>query len=344
MINIFFGALIFSVLFVTLFFDKSIGLSMILFIGPFAYYIIYLLEKNKKIENSKAKILIIPIILLSATYFLFNNSFFNDLNILVIPLLIIFMILGLFNEKLKINPDFIGKILEMFLVPLSFIGETFEKLRNCLEEKLKINIDSRKEAKIKKVAKSILITLPIVLVIIILLSSADEIFGDIFVDMFRNILNSIGNIKASTAIVKLILIILGFIYLLCFFDYISARYEKDEKTCTKNEEIKDNYTIKMILTVLNIVYLVFCYIQIKSLFMRNVDIDYAQYARQGFFQLMIVSVINLATILIAKNSGKSKYINIMSVIMIGFTFIILISSAVRMHFYESAFGYTILFV
>ena len=34
--------------------------------------------------------------------------------------------------------------------------------------------------------------------------------------------------------------------------------------------------------------------------------------------------------------------NIMSVIMIGFTFIILISSAVRMHFYESAFGYTIL--
>ena len=72
---------------------------MLLFIGPFAYYIIYILEKNEKIENSKAKILIIPIILLSATYFLFNNSFFNDLNILVIPLLIIFMILGLFNEN-----------------------------------------------------------------------------------------------------------------------------------------------------------------------------------------------------------------------------------------------------
>ena len=122
----------------------------------------------------------------------------------------------------------------MFLVPLSFIGETFEKLRNCLEEKLKINIDSRKEAKIKKVVKSILITIPVVLVIILLLSSADEIFGDIFVDMFWNTINSIFNIKASTAIAKIILIIIGFIYFMCFFDYISARYEKDEKICTKN--------------------------------------------------------------------------------------------------------------
>lgn len=82
--------------------------------------------------------------------------------------------------------------------------------------------------------------------------------------------------------------------------------------------------------------------------MKNVDINYAYYARQGFFQLMIVSVINLVTILMAKKSqnGKehrnNKYINIMSLIVIGFTFIILISSAVRMYFYESAYGYTLL--
>jgi len=42
MINIFIGALILSIWFVTLFFGKSIGLSMLLFIVPLTYYIIHI--------------------------------------------------------------------------------------------------------------------------------------------------------------------------------------------------------------------------------------------------------------------------------------------------------------
>ena len=82
--------------------------------------------------------------------------------------------------------------------------------------------------------------------------------------------------------------------------------------------------------------------------MKNVSINYAEYARQGFFQLMIVSIINLIMILIAKKFENSeeikqnKYTNVMCLIMILFTFIILISSAYRMYLYESTFGYTLL--
>lgn len=346
MINIFIGALILSIWCVTLFFGKSIGLSMTLFIVPITYYIISILDKNKRIANPKAKVLIIPIALLSSTYFIFNNNFFNTINIFIIPTLLILMILSLFNEKFEFGINLVNKIFEILFVPISFIGETFEKLRNSFEEKFKINIDSRKEQKIKKVFKAICITIPIVLVIIVLLSSADEIFADIFTRIFENMIRAIGKIKISTTLTRIILIICSFIYLLCFFDYITSRYEKYEETEVKKKKSKDNFTIKMILTALNIIYLVFCYIQIKSLFMKNVDIDYANYARQGFFQLMIVSFINLITILIAKKSETinetSKYINTMSLLMIGFTFIILISSVVRMYFYESAYGYTLL--
>ena len=152
----------------------------------------------------------------------------------------------------------------------------------------------------------------------------------------------IGKIKISTIVIKIIVMIIAFIYFLCLFDYIVARYETEEQVATKKKEQED-FTIKLIIGVLNLVYFVFCIIQIKSLFMKNVDINYARYARQGFFQLMIVSTINLITILIAKKKGeKNQYIKIMSVLMIGFTFIILISSAVRMYFYESAYGYTLL--
>lgn len=202
---------------------------MLLFIVPLTYYLIYILKKNKKIENPKAKILIIPIVLLASTYFIFNNSFFNDINRLAIPILLALMIMGLFNEKIKMNLDFIGKILGLCIVPISFIGETFEKLTKCLKGKLKLNIDARNEAEIKKVIKAIFITLPIVLVIIILLSSADAIFGDIFVNILEKAIRGISKIKMSTVLARVILIICAFVYMLCFFDYITSRYKKDDE-------------------------------------------------------------------------------------------------------------------
>lgn len=153
----------------------------------------------------------------------------------------------------------------------------------------------------------------------------------------------VGEIEISNLVIRLILIICTFIYFLCFFDFVVSRYEPHEEKTKREEERKDSLTIKMIVGVLNSIYLVFCIIQIKSLFMQNVDINYAYYARQGFFQLMIVSVINLVTILMAKKQDKkSKYIQVMSIIMILFTFILLLSAAVRMYFYESAYGYTLL--
>lgn len=344
MINILVGAIIFSIWSVTLFLGKSIGLSMLLFAVPITYFVLYLLEKNKKITNYKAMILLIPICLLSITYFVFNNVLFNILNLIVIPLLIAFFILRLVGEKLEVNLISFLKSLIIFIIPLTYIEESFEKIRQSLEERTKIDVDSKKEKDIGKIIRAILITIPIVVIIIILLSSADEIFGSIFNGMFKSILNIINSILVSNFIVRVILIILAFIYFSCFFYYLVSEMEFPEDEA---KPIEDNITIKMILGILNIIYLIFCIIQINSLFMKNISVfDYSEYARKGFFQLMWVSIINLVTILIAKKSEKNndekgnKYIKIMCLVMIIFTFIILLSSTYRMYLYESAYGST----
>lgn len=59
---------------------------------------------------------------------------------------------------------------------------------------------------------------------------------------------------------------------------------------------------------------------------------------------MIISVINLIMILIAKSKSykNNKFTNIMCLLMILFTFILIVSSAIRMYFYEQAYGYTFL--
>ena len=63
-------------------------------------------------------------------------------------------------------------------------------------------------------------------------------------------------------------------------------------------------TIQMLFVVLSIIYVIFDFIQIKSLMFHSVssNINYAEYARQGFSQLMFVSVINLGLILFSKKN------------------------------------------
>ncbi|MBO5349146.1 MAG: DUF4173 domain-containing protein [Clostridia bacterium] len=346
MTNILIGAVVFSIWFVTLFFEKSIGLSMLLYVLPLASYIIYILRKNKKEQNSNAKFLIIPIIILASTYFIYNNSFFKVTNILVILILIAIMILEILNRNVLVDFISLKKVFYVFFKPLYYLDEVFDKLTKYFKEKLKINTSNVNKGKTSQIIKAMCVTIPLILIILVLLSTADDAFGNIFVNIFEGIISFFKEFMFKSLIERILSTIGVFVYLICLFYSICSKNEKENGI--KKIEIKDNFTIKMILACLNIIYLVFCTIQIKSLFLQSGDINYASYARKGFFQLMAVSIINLVTILVAKKSESiedkksNKYINSMSLIMVIFTFIILISATIRMYNYESAYGYTLL--
>lgn len=338
--NIFIVSLILAIWSVFLFYGKQIGLSMLLFIIPITYYLIFLLEKNNKIENNKSKILLIPIILLASTYFIYDNYFFNNLNLIVIPLLIIIMLVSLFTNVFNLEV-WIEKAVELVFDPIAYLGETLKKVKLGILRKFKLKSEDNNNS--KKVFKGLLITIPIALIIIGMLASADQEFSSVLYSIIRVIGKMFGNIQFMEILVRLILIIIVFIYLASFFDNIISNF-KIEKEYKKDDNLKDNTTIQMIITTLNIIYLVFSIIQIRALIIRDENINYADYARQGFFQLMIISVINLIMILIAKRKEyeNNKYINIMCIFMILFTYILIISSAIRMYFYEQAYGYTFL--
>lgn len=330
-----------------LFWNKEPGISVFIFTLACVLYLIYILNKNKKILNKKALILVIPIILLSSTYFIFNNILFKMLNIFVIVVLGIIMCIYLCKPKLKC-PDFLKKV-------GCVIGGMFESISDLIDF-FKIPEDKRDNKnleKLKKIGKALLITIPVILVVLLLLMSADQIFENIFDKIFLNI----GEVLSVEGIIKLVsrLLVILITFLFCggfIINLVADNTLFTEDIESGKIEIKfENLTINMILTILNIIYLIFSVIQITNLFMHtnnNPNFDYSNYARQGFFQLMFVSFINFAILIIAnvnkseKTKSQKVYNKVMSLLIVIFTIIIIVSAFYRMNLYQAAYGYTYL--
>lgn len=323
-----------------MFYEQGLGINVLLFIIPLIILFVYYNKKENVFKNKKYLYLSISIILLSSSYGLFQTDILYVLNLLIIPCLFIIMfIFGIKDESFKTLKYF---FFNMIFDPLSHIKET---LNDCLDSILtKLNLKGETKNKVNQYIRGIVVVIPVVLLVLFLLSSADMEFGKLFEKLFDFILslNFFG---------RLIRIAIIFVYLGSFLFYIK-KYFKSAEIIEFNYGNNDNktyindFSINLGLTILNIIYLLFSYIQIKSLLLHNVGINvsYAEYARTGFFQLLFVSIINVVVIYIAnRDKFKSvKYINIMSTIMVLFTYVILASSFIRMHYYEGAYGYTVL--
>lgn len=324
-----------------LFYGKNLGLSVILFIIPLLLFLYNTLKS--KIKNKKGLLLIIPIVLLSLTYLLFDNAFFKVINIPIIAML--FILLYIFTIKPTFNlSNLIESIVALLFEPFNCISNIYHLVIENIKQKIKMSNQT------KKIIKSILIILPIILLILVLLSSADQIFNSIFEKLFTSLEELSIPYLLKELLMRLIPIIILFFYLGATINFILYNYSKTKYEEKKSKRKVDSFTIKLLLTTLNIIYIIFDIIQIRSLLLHHVsmDISYAEYARQGFFQLMFVSLINIIVILISKKSENQKdkktttYIKIMNILMIVLTFVIIISAFIRMYMYECEFGYTLL--
>lgn len=336
------GGLILSIIHSIFFWGQTEGISVPIFALLFLIYFVWCV-KQKKIEvNSGAYILTIPILLLSVTYFIYNNATFRFLNFWVIIGLVVIMSILLRTKKTN---HFLVKILRNLFKPLEYLGEVFKNIGNiCRKE------EKRPKVKKTKILKAVLISLPIAIIVILLLMSADEMFAELFHQIMGGILDLLNIRSISELVVRGAL---AFILFLCFTSFIlnivSSKTEQIvEKENQKPSSIHiEETTIQVLLTILNGIYLLFSLMQIANICMNlgvqeNLD-NYATSARQGFFQLMIVTLINLVTIYFScKNtkSTNSKYTKAMSQIMLLFNIFFIMIAAYKMFLYEQEFGYT----
>ena len=333
-------SIILSVFQSILFYGKNIGISMLLFTLIGDSMIFYILYKKKKIYNKNGFLLMIPILLLSATYLIFSNKTFYVANIFILAVLNLVMYVVLTSKKdyfvnyIHNTSKLLSNLITEFKEGINYNKETTKKY---IKKHSNLNVN-----KFRRIVISLLIVSAVVGVVLILLASADMIFANIFsgmVDLFKRT-----NIRTiSSIILRFAIIVITYFLVLNLILKLQKEYNMGEAEL-RNNKSQNSFTIKLLLIALNIVYFVFCFIQIKSLFAKiNIDnvYNYVNYARNGFFQLMFVSLINFVVILIS-NKYNEKIIKRLNLLLVIFTTIIAVSSMYRIHLYQMEYGLTYL--
>ena len=338
-----FYGLIIGVSFDIFFYNKTLGISYLIFIVLILLILLGSFWGSLKKLNNLLWLFTIPILLLTATFFIYSNQVLKILNYLIVPILIIMFssLVTKVNKSDWSDIRFIGDIAKRIFVPFGFIHKPFLTL-------FKITDHGGKDSKsrvLPKIFLGILISVPILAIIIWLLSSADIVFKNLFL-----------NIPISKIIRHFLVIITVSVYTTCFLWALIKAFDEREGSTYSKIKWKlffDPVILLTLLVLINAVYAVFSIIQFAYLFGGSSFVlpssyTYAEYARRGFFELVIVSIINFGILLFGitfvKKDNKRIFVAIKALLtlLVIFTFILLISAFYRMLVYEQAYGFTYL--
>ena len=174
----------------------------------------------------------------------------------------------------------------------------------------------------------LIIGIPLLLVVLFLLASADAVFRELTGGVLENI-------RPGNSFNVVCRIVFLYFASYCLTSYLCKKQIKEQVTDRRKGEPVLAITVTGLLTVL---YLLFSVIQIVGLFLGRMELPsgytYAMYAREGFFQLLAVSLLNLVIVLACMSFFKeSKVLKGILTVMSFCTFVMIASSALRMVIY-----------
>lgn len=327
------AALIYAVFYAVCMFKNSSGLSFLFYIMATIGFIWFCLRKLDMKLGKENAFYVISILLLSVSTFCTDDGriiFFNKLGIF---LLTISMLLGIMHNTRQWNlGKYLISILQVVCMAIGQIGKPFKDAIWYCKNKI-----DKKNSKYLYLLLGVVITIPLFIVVLALLTSADAVFRNVAIEILSNL--NFGNIMLfAWMILFMFLASYGILVFLC------KKEIKEEVEDTRKWEPLIAIPVASILSAL---YMVFSVIQIMYLFIGNMQLPagytYAEYAREGFFQLLAVSILNLILVLVGLYYFRpSRVLKGVLVVMSLCTFIMIASSAMRMIIYIQYYYLTFL--
>lgn len=303
-------------------------------VATIVFAILFLNRINYKLQKDSIPY-IAGMFLLGISTAMTTSTFLHFFNLVGIVLLFfVFMIHQFYNDYNWNFPGYLKRILILFATTLECIPYPYLHGTNYLK-----NGKSERNKTFLAILTGFLISLAILSVTLPLLLKSDAMFSKLFGELLKYI--NIWTILGIT-----ITFIFGFTFSYAFFSAL-CKYNFPEgrprKTKFYNPLIGITFT-----SIVSFIYLIYCIIQIVYLFIGVQTglpdgMTYAIYARGGFWELLFVSFINIAMVLLCMYIfSENKLLKIILTIISGCTFIMIFSATYRMILYIGTYHLTLL--
>jgi hypothetical protein len=312
-----------------------------------------------------------PVILtLAATSMIYANIYLRLINVPVMLVLLLVQFILLFKTS-DFDWDEPGFWFEVGLagfarpfVRLPALGPVLSGL-SAKAAPAAVPAGSRKDRKvIGFVLLGLLCALPVLLIAGLLMASADAVFAGVF----ANIAAYWRNLSLRDRLIDLLLTVVFFPFIFSILESGRSRWlawprqnqaKAGQEAAAQGAAARHARTLSLhpaflvtFLMSINLLYLLFCLIQLTYLtgaFQARlpVGMTYAEYARNGFFELAAISAINVGLIILAVKGAERKRIwgvllRIQSLLLVLASTVQWLSAMFRMMLYVDTFGLTLL--
>ena len=293
----------------------------------------FMAKKLNQTYKKESLFLELAIILIGIATFLTADVKMVILNYCALFVLFVtYMMKQFMPEKLNHPVLFLKAFLGVVFGTVGSLPAPFRHFNAWIKSK-----ESEKKHKFQYVLLGLVIAVPLVIIILSLLSTADVIFANLLEGLWKNVVIP----EHFFGILCLFLFALFGFY--CFFACLTKEQKEIQNIDKKGEPV----IAITFMSVVTLIYLVFCGIQILYLFIGKMQLpegySYAMYAREGFFQLVTICLINVALVLFCLfYYRENRILKLLLTIISACTYILIASSVVRMALYIQEYRLTFL--
>ncbi len=347
------GCFVYAVLYTFCMYQNKESITFPFFVGATLYFFYYFTKKYCGSVPKNNRFLVVSIAVLGVLTCTTASSVVIHLNKLLILLLLCVLLLKTYydvagwsiaNYLCSAFYVVCGSLVNVF-IPFADLTAFVRYSRKNGEKK---ELSEQTKQRIFAIAAGFVVAIPMVLTVLMLLSGADIYFRgaceDVLTFIFDREFDFTENVRDVVKICLTVLVFFAVSY--GVLTYMNGK-NGIEKLVQQKRTQWDSFAAITFCSLIGIIYVFFVWIQIAGLFMGKLTLPYgytyAEYAREGFFQLVFVCLFNLCLVLVCIHCfQKHKVLQILLTIISLCTYVMLISSAYRMFMYIAKYQLTFL--
>lgn len=298
-------------------------------------------QRSQKRFSVELVLVMCAILFFSVMLSIRSNGFLSFLNVVMIVYLLVYCVDTLSGTRIRATVfEYLWPVV---ILPFAFLNRSGAVLNGVF----KTHEDSTRHKRVKQILFGVLMAIPVLVVFTLLFASADTVFAQYLKDVFSFSIDA--NVVARILIVFVLTIFfsgaLGYV--------VGGEQPGFTRLFPQTSDVRCLGSLELgsFLGLVNGLFACFILIQVSYFFsgkekLVELGLTYAEYARKGFFELVVVAVIAFALIwfsekvVVKKGESYPLTFRILSSLLAVQTLVVMVSSFQRLWLYEQAFGFT----